>query len=224
MAFPTVVNSATSSASPASFGSVTPTMPTSIVANNLLIGILASNNNAFGASITGYTALGETDRTTGATSSLAAYTRKATATSADNISFATPGGILYVSIVYQISGWSGTLTDCKWAATNASMTPPALTPGFGTLDYLWLAAALNNTGTITAAPSGFTGLLTKANSYTVGTATLSATASSETPGAFGGTAANPQAATISIKPVASSSAASPMLQTPLVPRLRSFNW
>jgi hypothetical protein len=114
---------------------------------------------------------------------------------------------------WDIDGWSGTLADVKYGtATGAGSagTSPALTPGFGALDYLWLVNCSANSGAIlpTAAPAGFSNFVSRTAGATatdgnVGTAELAANTATETPGAWTRTVSGGwEADTVSIRPAA----------------------
>jgi hypothetical protein len=133
--------------------------------------------------------------------------------------------------IYQIDAWSGNLSDISSnGPSGTTLTdPPSLTPPGGAADYLWFAGLFTTSTTVaTAAPASYTNLLTVSNaaSFALNTANRSLNAASEDPGTFtdaASTASN-VAVTIAVAPVPPPSGGASLLQTPLIPRLRSFNW
>jgi hypothetical protein len=220
VAFPTVTNSANTTST--SSASLALTMPASIVAGRLLLAVSASSvNEAATTAMTGWTKLAATQKASGA-GTLAAFAKIAAGSDTGTVTGSTAARSI---TTYQIDAWSGVLADIQLSIVDvATLDPPSVTPGFGALDYLWLAAVRNGAA-ITAAPTNYGTLVTAGSATVVGSAQRNLNASSEDPGVFTGTVAtSPVTATIAIKPVAAAVTNPQLLQTPLVPRMRSYNW
>jgi len=222
VAFPTVVNTANTTSTTS--GSLALTMPASIVAGMLLLALSGdSAADSATTAMTGWTKVGGTDNT----GSLTVFAKIAAGSDTGTVTGTTAARAV---TTYLISGWSGLVSDIKIAlatpATNADVDPPSLTPGLGALDYLWIEATRNRNA-VTAASTNYTNLLVATSGATLSTSSAirQLNASTEDPGATtpAASASACVTATIAIPPVAASS--SPQLrQTPLAPRLRSFNW
>lgn len=67
-------------------------------------------------------------------------------------------------IVYRIDGWSGNAPEAGTAVASSSAPdpdPPSLSPSWGAADTLWLVPLATDGSTPSAAPSGFTNLLSE---------------------------------------------------------------
>jgi hypothetical protein len=205
MAFPTVVNTATSSTAS---GGIVWAMPASIVAGRLLLAFVGEKGSSdSGDTVSGWTKLGETNRSA---DFICLYSFAKIAVGSDSGGNFFGGNQGCAAIVYQISGWKGTpLSNVKVAVSStslATLTPPSLSVP-SAADYLWIPAVITG-GTVTGAPTNYGSLLTKVSGSgsptpTLGTAQRNLNASSEAPGAFAGTATTPLAHTIGIPPVPS---------------------
>lgn len=78
------------------------------------------------------------------------------------------------------------ITATVATGTSATPDPPNHAPWQGSNDYLWLTFCGKTSGTITAAPTNYTDLLTNASGDNMGSARRTNTAASENPGTFGG--------------------------------------
>jgi hypothetical protein len=221
--FPNVVNSATTNTTG---GSTTVTMPASIVPGNLLLLVLGDNIASGSPSISsGWTSVGSTNVSTFLFVNVWAKVAAGGDTATITLPASSPGGV----IVYQISGWSGTIADIGYAGASGGspVNPPALTMTAGSQDYLWFAVAMAGgvASQPTGAPANYTNLTTfgSASGY-VATAQRDLTASSEDPGAFtGGSGSATIGATIAVAPSVSfgpgpatvDSSSPPMTSAPL---------
>lgn len=197
MAFPTVVNSATSSATT---DPISVTMPASLVAGRLLLLFIGSNQGEAGNTLSGWTNLGNVASSpTGTT----IYAFAKVATGSDTASYSGGGTPSRCAIVYQIDNWWGDLTKVTGAvsANNlATLDPPNLAVPSAD-DYLWVTAAVS-LGSVTGAPTNYSNFLSKVQSpTTLGSAQRTLNASSENPGVFAGTATSPEAVTVAVGPV-----------------------
>lgn len=201
------------------------TMPASIVAGNLLLCFLVQNGAVGQAGFTGWTAL--FTGTTGTGCYLRAYVKVAVGgDTATDTNTSAPTGI--AAVTYQISGATSTIGNIGFITSSSSADPPSLTPTFGSADYLWFAcaAAGGTTTAYTAAPTSYSNLQTcSPASSTAACAQRALTGTTENPGTFtGGTGGfSSGSCTIAVPPV-SVSGTPTRLNTPLIPRLRSFNW
>lgn len=107
------------------------------------------------------------------------------------VNFETSSPVGMVAHVHYFNEPGYTIADCISAATGATGSssapdPPSRTTGWGSTDFITLAATSYYSGTLTAAPSGYSGLTTDSGgAYGLSTAYKSSTAaSSENPGAF----------------------------------------
>lgn len=194
MAYPSVVDSASSKTN--SGTSLTLTMPASIVAGNLLLAIVGAKATP---SISGWTSVGTTSNSGNI---LAVFALAAVGGDTGTVSVGASPVAVDV-MVYQVSGWSGSIAGIGYAGATGSVSgpnPPNLTMAAGSNTFLWVAASIGS-ATPSAGPSGFSGFTTVVeSSFVLGTAWLQATATSEDPGAFTGTSTNWVAATIGIPP------------------------
>jgi hypothetical protein len=194
-------------------------MPASIVAGRLLMANIATRVNSPSIAVSGWTALGIV--VNGINSTLATFVK--TAAGSDTGSVTGSSGSQVSALTYQIDGWSGVLGNVGYAQVSATLDPPSLTMP-AAADYLWLPAVGCLNLVPSAAPTNYSNLLTASNTpIFLGSARRTLNASSEDPGAFTGSGTSPVAATIAVPPVAAAASTS-FLQTPLVPRLRSYNW
>ena len=200
MASPTIVNSASTQGGIGSSQALT--MPASIVAGRALLAFVGTSGSGAGAStvISGWTKFGYCEGPT-PFPVLAAFGKIAAGSDSGTI---TGGTTTYrTSTVYQITGWSGSLADIAVAVmSTAALDPPALS-GLTAGDYLFLAAA-RHSATLSAAPSGYAGLINASTTGVfLGTANKAATgATGDDPGVFGGTSAAASIAlTLAVAPV-----------------------
>lgn len=208
MAFPTVINTA-NTVSGGSVSSFPLTMPASIVAGRLLLAVAcAALNDSATTAMSGWTKVGSAQRTSGF-GTLAVFAKSAAGGDTGTV---TGTLALRSATTYQIDDWSGSIADIQLvvSGTVATLDPPSLTPGFGALDYLWIAAARNGAA-VTGAPTNYGSLLTAGggSNPVMASAVRSLNASSEDPGVFAGSASSPVTATIAIAPVATVVAAPP---------------
>lgn len=193
MAYPSVVDSASSKTNSAI--SLSLTMPASIVAGNLLLAIVGAKGVP---SLSGWTSVGTA---TNGANNFAVFALTAVGGDTGTVSIASPNAIDVM--VYQVSGWSGSIAGIGYASASGTISapnPPNLTMAAGSNTYLWFAATIGS-ATVSAGPSGFSGFTTVVeSSFVLGTAWLQATAASEDPGTFTGTSTNWVAATVGIPP------------------------
>lgn len=193
MAFPNVVSTATT---PSSTGTTLAiTMPASISVGNLLVAIVAGDSDS-AATMSGWTKPTNGWGSNG-TQGTTVWLRVATGSDSGTHSNNSQNRFAHC---YNISGWSGALSQVKVAtASSNTVNPPSLAMG-SAQDYLWLAVARNG-ATINTAPTNYTNLVT-VNFFTVylGSARRQLNAATEDPGAFNGTASSAHALTIGIPP------------------------
>lgn len=223
MAFPTFINSASTTAVTGTTN-VTMTMPASIVAGRLLMAVIG------GAALTTMSATGWTSTSRFGSAGLAVTVLSKVAVGSDTMSVARSINSTVTALIYQIDTWSGDLADISSNGPSGTTltNPPSLTPPGGAADYLWFAALFTTTTTVaTVAPTNYSNLLTVSNasSFALNSASRSLNAATEDPGAFtdAATTTNNVAITAAVSPVSPPSSTRG-LQTPYVPRMRSFNW
>lgn len=222
MAFPTVINSATSTDASGANTSI-PTLPTSIVTGRLLLGFSTNAQGGSGMFISG---TGWSMLSTGVDSNsvmeYAAYAKIAGASNTINLSSGTGSGTFWAHIVYQIDGWSGLISDIGSSA-SASSDPPSLSMG-ANRSHLWIASyhALGLAAG-SSAPSSYTGFLSSidvTDDVEVFTAERALQALVEDPGPFGGGTPTAQSSvTVGIRPT--------VLQAPPTNRarlIRASHW
>lgn len=196
MAYPQIVSTAATNNGAAT--SVPLTMPATITAANLLLAYIGSVLAVTGMS--GWTPVGSTS--SGGTFNLSVYAKIAAGGDTATPTFSGAQGVC--AEVYNISGWSGTLTDLALSAISGSVDPPALTPALGSQDYLWIPACGGEGASVTAAPTNYGGLITASatsSSVVLGCANRQLTAATENPGAFSYGGLATAAVTVAVPPV-----------------------
>jgi hypothetical protein len=178
-------------------------MPATVTAGDLLDSIFLNTGTAT-VTATGFTSRGtqtNTDRQTH-------FEKSAVGTEdGTNVNHLTSANAFAIAHVRRIEAgsWSGDVADIEVTfATGTASTPnpPAHTPTGGSADYLWIVAGTKVSGTITAAPTNYTGLVNGSGGDNMGSAERVLTASTTDPGTFAGsTSAAYIAATKSIPPV-----------------------
>lgn len=195
MAFPQVINSATSGATATSLNV---TMPASLVAGRLLL-MFSSYSIGANPSPSGWTQLFSLSRSDGSVS-IGAHVKIATGSDTATISIGVSTNI--AAIVYQIDDWSGSLSEVLAAVSANNITtvdPPNLAVPLAD-DYLWFAVA-HSIGNLTAGPTNYTDYLERVQGTSqLATARRALNASAENPGLFVGTATNPLAGTVAVPP------------------------
>ena len=196
--FPTIEATATYDGPGAEASSFAVTLPSGIQSGDLLVVFTASSSeyNANTNTPSGWTALYTGNYGTGNTVAACFY-REATGSEGSTVTVTTSISTRLAATAYRISGWddSGTVADAievSSAATGTSQAPdPAsLTPSWGSLKTLWLAAAHSSAGSGIAYPASYTSGISgyTANSTTwharASTAERELEATSENPGAF----------------------------------------
>lgn len=225
MAFPTITNSAVTAAATGTTN-VTMTMPASIAAGRLLLSFIG------GAAFTTMAASGWTSSFRFSSGGLSVTVLSKIAAGSDTMTLTRSISSTVTARTYQIDAWSGNLADLSAAGPSGTTVtdPPSLTPPGGAADYLWFAGLFTTTASsqvATAAPTNYTNLLTETNdSRALNHANRSLNAATEDPGTFTDAAptTNNVAFTLAVAPVPPPSGGASLLQTPLIPRLRSFNW
>jgi hypothetical protein len=169
-------------------------MPASIVAGRLLLAVAAAATaEAASVAMTGWSKIFAID----SSGCLCAFGKIAAGSDTGTIT----GSSTYRGIVtYQISGWSGSLSDIGFQTLGASLNPPSLTMP-RSADHLYIAC-VKNAQPLTASPTNYGTVASPgdANGCYCGAATRTLTAQTEDPGAFTGTSFQPIAATIAIPP------------------------
>ena len=194
MGFPTVASSATSKQGSYNATDFVVTMPSGIVAGDLLAVVVAWDVGAERnyATPSGWT---QVSRIFGNTS-WEAYLYAKEAVGSDTMTLAKGGASAAgVAIAYRITGsFGGGLADLEAAAFVGGFSdtgdPPSLTPSWGATDVLWIAASIvaGTNAAPTAYPSSYADnqLSDATNGVTkrLSAATRGANGSSEDPGAF----------------------------------------
>lgn len=196
MAFPTVEATATSQNNTATTGPHTVTLPSGIVAGDLLVILIRTGV----PSATGWTV----------DASNRVMTRTADGSEGASVAVTSGSAARMVAIAYRISGW----TAFEISSLPSSIDPPSFSPAWGADDTLWIATATATSSdwTFTTAPTNYGSLLetgNPSNSATsrsrIAAATRSLNASSDDPDAFavsGGTQTSPLAFVVTVQGVA----------------------
>lgn len=191
------------------------TMPASIVADNLLVAWVA------GASITGDAMTGWSKICTAANSNsdIVVYGKKAAGGDSGTVTGALTGRL---GMTKQFTGWDSVVGNVGFANASTNVVDPPNLNMTTARDYLWVAYARNDSASITAAPTNYVNLTTAVFSASnLAVATRALNASAEDPGAFTtGALSLAVAGVIAILPDPSVRV---IRQTPLVPRLNSYN-
>lgn len=197
MAFPTLVNSATTT-SATSLTSQPLTMPGSIVAGRLLVAYIFNGSTP---SMSGWTSIFAASGTL----RLSAFAKAAAGADTGTVTTGTASSI--AAVVGQYDSWSGTISDIVAATNTSNGDPPSDNPAVSK-DWLWVAVLgvlMSGGGVVTTAPASYTDFVTAQTTggVAVAVADRALTASSEDPGTFTttGTASFPLSATICIAPV-----------------------
>lgn len=207
-ASPIVAATATSVNETNSAGTVT--LPASS-AGDLLIVAVNIEGNASSSTPSGWTALGsKVDGGSGDRPKLQVFYK--VAGGSEGTSLAITGAAWGAYLAWRITGYQGTPEIQTYNHGGANGTgntadPPSITPTWGSAPNLYIAIAATLDATVTAAPSGYTGLIaTETTSHgsidaAIGGAYLRATSSSEDPGTMSLGATNIRvAATIAVRP------------------------
>lgn len=214
---PTVVNTALSQNKTGS--SVALTMPSSLVADRLLLLLTDWGQGASGYNVSGWTLI--TNALTQNTAvGIAAWAQVSTGSNTATVTTNDVSSQNGCAICYQISGWSGTLANVTGTGANngagpATPDPPSHT-GTYFRDNLWIAvgARFSAVGS-DAAPTNYGNLqvaLLNSSTYTYASAERALNTQTENPGAFSPSGAQPVAMTICIPPL--------ILPSPTQPRAR----
>jgi hypothetical protein len=209
MTFPVVQTTATFSDS-SNTGSHAVSLPTGITAGDLLMifADCAGSPSPGTFTATGWTFFAtEANGTNGFLT--VGYRQPATGSEGASVTVTTTGSTRLGWASYRISGSDTTTAPSKptgTTGTSANPGPPANTPAWGALDTLWIAAygAAGSSGSASAAPSGFSGLLNSAGALSSGaSAWLQSHTATETPGTFTTSGSGGWVATtVAIKPAA----------------------
>jgi len=199
--FPVVEATATNSANNSS--SISQTAPAGTTAGDLLL-IFIGSNNGLSSIGNGYTEIGT------ATAPMHVYAKIATGT--DTFTATNSTSVYgWATTIYRISNYWGSsnVTDIvKGEESTAQEEPPLLNPENRYSFYRWFAAVSHiNTGTYSAAPTGYSDLITTystdgdSGQAGLAVATKTLRAIEENPDAFteSGTTNNSQAVTVSVK-------------------------
>lgn len=202
MAFPTVNGSIAATAN-ASGTTMNATMPSGIVAGELLLLLVACGG-------TGHDVSGWTEVTSGLSPSggsvLAAWVKEAVGSDTAVLNPDGAGSQVAGMICMRIGGWSGVLSDVTGVSANQGITTAAPNPpshtALYTRDNLWIAVGAGN-GDPGSAPTNYTGFSSvdlASSASVMEQARRALNALTENPGAFGGTVGNPGTMTIVIPP------------------------
>lgn len=200
MTFSSVVNTATTTAT--SGTSLALNMPASIVAGRLLLAFVGASNDitATGA-ISAWTPVVSQAGTSGSVKIFGKVAAGGDTATLTGLSSATSRPCV---VVAQINNWSGVLASLGSATAASTADPPSLTMSTSD-DYMWIAAIRAGTGTGVTVPTSYGGLVSASGAGGVGCvsiATRALTATTENPGAFGGSLSAPLiAATLAVPPV-----------------------
>ena len=193
-----VVNTNTSQEAASSAQTVS--LPASLVSGNLLLMILGVTNTATVTTPSGWTQLVKSEWT----STGAVYYKTSDGAEGASVEVTIGAAEDCGHVTYQIENWKGTPEAVAFA--TASEDPPSLTPSWGSDENIYIPVVTMHalTTDASAAPSGYSGLLTAIGNTTtrgvVWAASKIATSTSENPGIFTGTANQyPQATTIAVQ-------------------------
>lgn len=208
MAFPTGQARATGRTTAANVTSHPVTMPSGIVAGELLLVLFSTDGTPTCTDGSGlWTKLGQVNDA--AVNCTAAIFHKIAAGS-DTLTVTTSVGEQSSHISHRISGASGVVTAAS-AVTNgiasANSNPPNHTPPAGAKDYLWIACRTgDSTPVATVAPTNYGNLLSIAAAGTAGASSSVAdrllNAASDDPGAFTSASEDWVCLTLAIEPAA----------------------
>lgn len=182
-------------------------MPATVVANDLLLMIIAYDANATEFAISGWTSLQSTPNSSACR--LVIWKKKAVGTEGGTtVAATTSGSHTAAAQVYRVhrDTWTQDLTlveSIGGFGTSSTADPNALDPtGWGTENTLWLAVAIADTSTVTGVPANYTdGQFNSVAGIGLGTARRENGTSSEDPGTMTLAASVAWvAATIGIKP------------------------
>lgn len=191
-------------------------MPSTVLADELLVVVIALNGAITVAVPSGWTE--KSDDNDGDGISLAVYAKKAIGdedgTTVDFVSSVAKKG---AAQCHRITGWSGILSEVEVgvAATGVDATsdPPSLTLATGSADNLWLAfSAMNGVQTVSSGPTNYSTPVTNTagsgETATLSTVERDVAAATEDPGVFTWNASDEHIAqTLGVPPV---SAAAPV--------------
>lgn len=170
------------------------TMPATVTAGNTLVAIIVMGDvRTISAAPSGWSSVGSFAHE-GASGTTVLYKKTAAGTEGGTSpQWTSSAACKYVAFVVEVSGAAG---NVEWATNDVDVDPPSLTPTGGSVERVWLAhmaGATTGFWSATAAPSGYSDLLTgrsnagsnsSSSEVTSATAYKKATASSEDPGAF----------------------------------------
>lgn len=213
MAFPQVATFAQSDSGITSVTSHSCTMPSGINAGDLLIAIIAVDQERTVGIDTGASGSNWTIRQQGSPTSPnnlitgAIITKVAEGSDALTVT-SSVSDIVNVYVIRVTGAGAVYVSSPYGSAAVADADPPNLAPGVGAKDFLWLAAVAFDAQTVaTAAPTNFTNLLTNAGdasgACSISWARRELNAASLDPGAFTSAAQEYVAFTIAVEPVAS---------------------
>lgn len=213
------------------------TMPTSIVAGDLLIATVEVRNAGTWTNATGWTDIATLSQAGGGGSvgKLNGFYKIAAGTeSGTTPTWTASTGTTGEWQVYRITGWHGTTApEAVTASGDATAAdPPNVTPSWGTDDTLWLAVAGHaaaSAAAFTAAPTNYSnfqnnGTSSGGSAVSLASATRQLNAASENPGTFtaGGSNRFWASATIAIRPASSGVVVTtPGLTVPYLPSFLS---
>lgn len=194
MAFP-AYESTTPTASVGATTSHTINMPATVNSGDLLIAVNATFPDTAINEISGWTKiLGDLD--TAVAGVMAILVRVADGTEGGgSYDFTTTSNSRMVGHIIRVSSWYGSLPGVEVGgvsgATNAAPNAGEMTPSWGSADQLWIwfVAAGDDDATISAAPTGYSNLVSTPSGggtnagCEVGTATKTSTATSDNPDA-----------------------------------------
>jgi len=184
--FPKVVSTATFVSS-GNVSSANVSLPSSIVAGNLLLLFVGSTGSSVSVNTpSGFTQVVRAlypDASTGRQVYL--FRKTATGSEGATISVSQSTSTAMVSVSYQVSGWTA-LQATGANGSDANPDPPSLSPAWGTDNCLWLATAIGRGAAFTAFPAGYWNVLnpTPTTNIIIASAHLNKASASEDPGVF----------------------------------------
>lgn len=170
------------------------TMPATVAAGNTLVAIIVMGDvRTITAAPSGWSSVGSFAHE-GASGTTVLYKKTAAGTEGGTSpQWTSSAACKYVAFVVEVSGAAGNI---EWATNDVNVDPPSIAPTGGSVERIWLAhmaGATTGYWAATAAPTGYSDLLTgrsnagtnsSSSEVTSATAYKKATASSEDPGAF----------------------------------------
>lgn len=211
MSFPTISGAVSSNSTSARISSLAVTLPSSIVAGNLLFIFFACSTTAGTSTMTvpaGWTAL-YNQAGGGNLRVCAGIYKVASGSEGSSVTVTWSRAVTIAAVAFQVTGYTGTPVDGTLATgSSTAPNPPSLTSGFGAVDTLWLGTCHVSGGSVpSAVPANYSSVGTSTGNGPnprsfLGVASRNLNASSEDPGAFTITSGQWGANTIAIQGIA----------------------